>query len=300
MKKNIKSKILSFFLFFCVGFISLAPKNAEATAFAAATEPSQIAHSSVNNAGWLWDAQAWLQERSTQLDKWLELIENNVLTRSIRGFNELMTAIQGDISDVLGTVDTLISTPTNFLDSLTQTFGGVTDTVSSIFQSVLAFPTSISGMFEGTGFSGLFDKITSTFQSVANIQANIGSSGNLNDYFGEDKQFGSPADLSNKVGAARSKLGADFLAGSKARADQYKEWERKTNQATYGNDAVQIASTQADIMTEIVKNQNRDQEFATMDRLQQNADRIMLYEREKSRANRMLGDAHYGLVNQIW
>jgi hypothetical protein len=37
-----------------------------------------------------------------------------------------------------------------------------------------------------------------------------------------------------------------------------------------------------------------------MDRMQQNAERMMIYEREKARTDRMYSDTHYNLINQIW
>lgn len=265
---------------------SVPPQTAEASAFAAATEPTQIAHNAVNNAGWLWDAQAWMQDRLTDLDKLMELVENNVLTRSIRGFNELMTAIQGDISDVLGTIDTLMSAPTRILNDLT----GIPSTVFSMFKS----------MDPNNGrFSGLFNQFTGTFNRVGDLQSQFGS-GNVGSIFGAGQDFNSAFELSNQLSGARSKLSSQFLQDSSKRQTMYENWNRQSNESVYGNDTVQIEATQTDILTEVVKNQNRDQEFAMMDRMQQNADRMMIYEREKARTNRMYSDAHYNLVNQIW
>ena len=283
MKHTLKSKFLSLFLLALTAVWTLQPQAAQATFFAGATEPSQIAHSATNNAGWLWDAQAWMQDRLTDLDKLLELVENNVLTRSIRGFNELMTAIQGDISDVLGTVDTLMNAPADIIGSLTR----IPSTVFSMFQGA------------GSGFEGLFGQFTNTFNDVGDLQSQIGS-GYTGSLFGSGRDFNSAFELSNQLSGARSKLSSQFLQDSQRRQNMYDSWEQENNRSVYGKDTVQIEATQADILTEVVRNQNRDQEFAMMDRMQQNAERMMIYEREKARTDRMYSDTHYNLINQIW
>lgn len=261
-----------------VGFMSLtASPSSNASFFAAATEPSQIAHTATNSGGWLWDAQAWLQDRGTDLEKLMELVENNILTSAIRGFNELMTAIQGDISDVLGTIDTLAGAP---LD---------------IFEDLMEIPGSIIGMVgPDNPFSDLFNDVTDIFDTIGEYQA-LGNT-DFEDIFGSGKSFKSPFELSNRISGTRSKLGSDFLDESEARDRMYKRWQKNS----YGRDSIQMQSTQIDIMKEVVKNQNRDQEFIMMDRLQDNSDRIMIYEREKSRSNRVYSDAHQDLINQLW
>jgi hypothetical protein len=262
----------------CLSLAFTTSFSANASFFAAATEPSQITHTATNSAGWLWDAQAWLQDRATDLDKLLELVENNMLTKSIRGFNELQTAIQTDMSDVLGTLDTLTSSPTD------------------IYNDLSSMPSSISGMTRGNQYGGLFDQFGNTFGTLGDYQG-LGNT-DYTGIFGRSGSsgFNSPFDLSNRVTGTRNKLASQFLGDSYRRQTMYDRW----NKDTYGNDSIQMQSTQMDIMKEVVKNQNRDQEFAMMDRYQENADRLVLFEQEKARTNRVITQANQRLTDQLW
>jgi hypothetical protein len=277
MRKKIKIIALLFSLFFAVNIQS------QASFMAAATEPTQATHTGQTVAGWLWDAQAWMQDRVTDLDKLLELVENNILTKAIRGFNELMTAIQTDISDVLGTIETLVDTPLDIFNSLTAIPGSIVGT--------------FTGLANGDRFKGMFDQVNNIFTSIGEYQT-LGKTDFTNLLSpGGGSGFSSGYDLSNRVSGLRSSLASKFLSESEERDKMYKKWDRERK---YGKDAIQMQSTQIDIMKEVVENQNRDQEYAMMDRLQENSDRIAAYEQERARTNRLITQGAQRLTDQLW
>jgi hypothetical protein len=245
----------------------------------AGTEPTQIAHMGINTGGWLNDAYNWGQQRIDELNKLTQLITNNVFTEAIRGFNELMTAIQTDISQVLGTIQTLFDLP------------------NDIFKTLISVPMSILNQLgqAGGGFLGLYEDAMGIFKTVGNAQGLgidlpnfsrlfTGGYGGIGGGYGGIRDA---YDFQTKVSGLRTALNADFLDTSQVqeRERKYRQWTTDARyDGRFGGDAVQIAATTANMIGELNKAVNRDAEFAALDRLQESADRLSAYEQSKARA----------------
>jgi hypothetical protein len=276
MKKiNYVSLILSFIL-----TLGLSTQTGRASFLEAGTETTQVAHTGVNAGGWINDAAQWAEDRVTDLNKLTELITNNVFTEAIRGFNELMTAIQTDISEVLGTVQTLAAVP-----------GEIWGSVNGLFTDLMSLPMSIMSQVQGLGggFNGMYADAMSTFSMIGSAQGlgqGMGSYGSLLSGGGGGGGFSSAYDLKNRVSGLRTAVNANFLEPTQAqkRSDMYRKWTTDTQAGKFGNDSVQIQATQADMLGALNQSVNRDAEFAAMDRLQEAADRISAWEQSRARA----------------
>jgi len=262
--------------------VSLPIERSEASFINAGTEPTQIAHMGANVGGWLNDAYNWAQQRIDEINKLTQLITNNVFTEAIRGFNELMTAIQTDISQVLGTVETLFNAPFD------------------LFETLINVPMSILSQFQqaGGGFVGLFNDAMEIFDVVGRAQGlgtDIGSFASLftggfsGGFPGGSGGYGGirdAYDFQTKVSGLRTALNADFLDRAQVaeRDRKYRDWGTSVDQDYFGGDAIGIQATTANMIGELNKSMNRDAEFAALDRLQESADRLSAYEQSKARA----------------
>lgn len=270
-------------VFAIVSLLVFSPiEKGQASFINAGTEPTQIAHMGINTGGWLNDAANWAQQRVDELNKLTQLITNNVFTEAIRGFNELMTAIQTDISQVLGTVESLFQAPFD------------------LFETLVNMPMSILSQFQsaGGGFVNLFNEAMDIFDIVGQAQGlgeNIpgfaslftgGFSGGLG---GGGSSYGGirdAYDFQTKVSGLRTALNADFLDRAQVaeRDRRYRQWGTEVKQDFFGGDSVGIQATTANMIGELNKSINRDAEFAALDRLQETADRLSAYEQSKARA----------------
>jgi hypothetical protein len=241
--------------------------NANASFMDAATETTQIPHLAATSGGWLNNAAVQAKQYATELNSLKEHITNNDLTRSIRGLNELQTSLQGDMSDVLGTVSSLSGTPKTMINNLKS------------------MPSSVSSLIQGGGnnglgggrYQGVFDSALGTFGNMGNNAIGAGGGGNPFSSGG----FQNGYDLQGQVGGLRTALNAKFLQGSQERQNMYKNWEVGNDAAT---NQVQLQKKLLETHIQQVKNQNRDQEMAALDRVQQSADRAAAYEEAKSKA----------------
>lgn len=199
-----------------------------------ASEATQIVNTAKNAWHGISDAASWIMDRVEQVNQLIELIENNIITKAIRGFNELMTAIQTDISDVLGTIDTLLSAPMEILNS------------------ILAIPSSIFDVIESTmsDFKGIYGQALGAFDMIARVDALGEGVGSIGDQLNGLK---SAFDLSNVTRGVRTGVASKWLQGGETREQEYQKWEAK---ASYGQDQAQIMSTQTDIQAAMVKAQN--------------------------------------------
>lgn len=245
----------------------------ESKAFNWSTEWTQIAHTLQNTWGTITNYAEWLTDHIYSINQLTELIENNVLTKAIRGFNELMTALQTDISDVLGTITTLAQAPMD------------------IFNEVMSIPNSVMGLLEegSSAFTGVFNQAMDIFSVVGKAQS-FGEG--LGDIFASS---GDAFGFMNQISGLRTSLNSDFLKGSQQRNQMMKSWEK----AKYGGDAIQMQSTQIDILGTIARNQNRDSEMQSMDRLQDTADRMNAYMQQKARAARSFAETSTYIQSQF-
>lgn len=246
----------------------------------AGTEPTQIAHMGANVGGWMNDAYNWGQQRIDELNKLTQLITNNVFTEAIRGFNELMTAIQTDISQVLGTIDSLMNAPFD------------------LFETLLNVPMSIMSQLQrtaGGGFMGLYEDAMGIFDTVGRAQGlgqDMAGFGSL--FTGGFAGLGGGSyggirdayDFQTKVSGLRTAINTDFLKPDQIaeRERKYAKWTTDTETDRFGGDAIQIQATTANMIGELNKSVNRDAEFAALDRLQESADRLSAFEQAQARA----------------
>lgn len=256
--------------------LTVSPQKAHATFLNAGTEVTQVAHTGVNTGGWLNDAYNWAQQRVDELNKITQLITNNVFTEAIRGFNELMTAIQTDISEVLGTVATLFEAPI------------------SMFQQLISLPMSIMGQISGalSPFQNLYNSAMSMFSIIGNAQGiakgGMDGIGGLSQLFGGGGMngFNSAFDFNTKVNGLVTKVNADFLDPVKAqrRSDLYREWTTQGRANLYGGDSIQIQAMQSRQLTHISEALNRSQEADALMNLRSTAKDLMAFEQSKARS----------------
>ncbi len=249
-----------------------ANNKAEATFLNAGTEVTQVAHTGINTGGWLNDAANWAQQRVDELNKLTQLITNNVFTEAIRGFNELMTAIQTDISQVLGTVATLMNAP---LD---------------MFRQLISFPMSLMGQIQGalSPFQNLYNSAMSMFSVIGDAQGIGQNVPQLMNLFNGGGQYGfdSAFDFNTKVNGLVTKVNSDFLAPNAAldRSSKYREWTTQGTAALYGGDAIQIQAIQSRQLTHISEALNRQQEAEALMNLRSTAKDLMAFEQAKARS----------------
>lgn len=195
--------------------------------------------------GWITEQAEWAEGQLTQLDHLVELVTNNVLTKAIRGLNELMTAIQTDISDVLGTLETLTEAPMDII-------GDIMDIVS--------IPKSIFGMVSNIGgeFMGIYEDAMGVFNMLGDAQALGKGMGGAFDGAGGAYGF------MNQMSGMNTKLNSNWLSGSRTRDNKVRKWGK----AKYGQDAIQMQSTEIDILTEMLRQAYRAEDMASMQRLQ--------------------------------
>lgn len=257
-------------------FFGALNQESKATFLNAGTEVTQLAHTGINTGGWINDAANWAQQRVDELNKLTQLITNNVFTEAIRGFNELMTAIQTDISEVLGTVASLMDAPL------------------SLFGSLIDIPMSIWGQLEGLmgvadPFKNVYGQAMNMFSMVGNAQGIGQDIGGLQGLFqgGGSSGFNSAYDFNNKVSGIVTKLNSDFLAPSNAqkRAQTYRGWIDDSDAALFGGDAIQIQAMQSRQLTHISEALNRSQEFDSLNTLRERARELSLWEQAKARAS---------------
>lgn len=228
------------------------------------TELAQsVSHQATTFANWAEEKLEWISSQLTWIDQLVELITNNFLTKAIRGFNELMTAIQTDISDVLGTIETLAAAPTEILDSIMGTVGSVTGAIGSVME----LPKTIYGMLSAipSEFKGIYDSVLSSFDVIGDAQA-LGK-----DISGAFSGSGGAWSLLNKMGGMRTRLNSGYLQGSRGRETKVRQWGAK---AKYGKDQSQLLSTGIDVQLETLRQQYRQEEMRAMDRLYEAAERV--------------------------
>jgi hypothetical protein len=275
MRKTIRStnlfQVVTAVLVF--SFTLVTPK-ANATFLNAGTEVTQVAHTGINTGGWLNDAYNWAQQRVDELNKITQLITNNVFTEAIRGFNELMTAIQTDISQVLGTVATLMDAPIN------------------MFRQLIGLPMSVMGQITGalSPFQNLYNSAMSMFGVIGNAQGlgSIADVNSLTGLFGGSgvNGFSSAFDFNTKVNGLVTKVNSDFLDPAKAqrRSDLYREWTTQGQANLFGGDAIQIQAMQSRQLTHISEALNRQQEAEALMNLRATAKDLMAFEQAKARS----------------
>ncbi len=252
--------------------LTLCPNQARATFLNAGTEVTQVAHTGVNTGGWLNDAYNWAQQRVDELNKITQLITNNVFTEAIRGFNELMTAIQTDISEVLGTIATLMNAPID------------------MFQQLISLPMSIFGQLQGalSPFQNLYNSAMNMFSIIGNAQGIGQDIGQLNNLFQGTgiNGFDSAFDFNTKVNGLVTKVNSDFLdpATARRRSELYRDWTTQGNAALYGGDSIQIQAVQSRQLTHISEALNRSQEADALMNLRATAKDLMAFEQAKARA----------------
>jgi conjugal transfer/entry exclusion protein len=250
-------------------WITPAPEARASGAVAGATEPTQLLHSSLNEAGWLNDAYEWSVARTNDINKLTELIKNNVITESIRAFNELMTAIQMDISEVLGTVQTLFQAPID------------------LFQTLMDIPMSLWGTVQGlgSGFQQLYDQAMGTFSMIGNMQGLGSGLGDFTSMF-EGNGFDGAYDFTTKMNGLRAAVNADFLSSSNVRQrdTELKKWTAQADKAAFGEDTIQLELAQTEIAAAQTKLMYRAEEFQSLDRLDAVAQRVNALKQAEAQA----------------
>jgi len=255
-----------------VAILTLSPApEAKATGLiAGATEPTQTLHAGLNEAGWLNDAYEWTLARANDINKLSELIKNNVLTESIRAFNELMTAIQMDISEVLGTVETLFQAPID------------------LFQGVMEMPLSIWSTVQGLGdgFQGLYDQAMNTFSTIGEMQSLGQGGGDFNSMF-TGNGFDGAYDFTTRMNGLRSSVNADFLSPTSVRRrdSELRRWTAQANRGAFGKDTVQIELAQAELLAAQARVLMRGEELQALDRLDQVAQRVNALKQAEAQAS---------------
>lgn len=252
--------------------LTASPQEVRATFLNAGTEVTQVAHTGINTGGWINDASNWAQQRVDELNKITQLITNNVFTEAIRGFNELMTAIQTDISEVLGTIATLMDAPI------------------SMFQQLVGLPMSIMGQMKSalSPFQGLYGQVMSMFDIIGSAQGLGQNLGGLTSLLqgGGTSGFDSAFDFNTKVNGLVTAVNSDFLNPSVAerRSDLYRKWTTEGQANLFGKDAIQIQAMQSRQLTHISEGLNRSQEADALMNLRSTAKDLMAFEQAKARA----------------
>lgn len=221
---------------------------------------ASISHGAMTVYGWAQDAAEWVATQATNLDQLVKLIENNVITKVIRGLNELMTAIQTDISDVLGTIETLASAPGEIIGSI---------------MSLVDIPKSLFGMVQNLGseFMGIYDDVISGFGLIGEAQA-LGK-----DFAGAFESAGGAYGFMNQVGGLRNSSNAKWLKGSQSRNQKVQKWSK----AKYGKDQAQLQSTQIDILAEQLRQSYAQQDKQALTEMYESAKDIAAEQVWKSR-----------------
>jgi hypothetical protein len=230
------------------GMGTLTPESARATlpVIDGSNLSTNVANTATTVYGWLMEKGEWLTQQLGMVDQLTELITNNALTKAIRGFNELMTAIQTDISDVLGTIETLANTPRDIVDSIMEAVGGATGGVGSIMD----IPKSVFGMLSSlpSEFQSVYDDVLSGFGLIAQAQAYGEDIGNALDSSGGAFGFASQAKGLNTA------LNTSWLQGSEARDAKVKEWDT----AQQGDDQAQMQKVALQVQLEQLRQTYRD------------------------------------------
>lgn len=249
--------------------LTLSVSTSKATFLDAATETTQIPHLAATTGGWLNNAAVQAKQYATELNSLKEHIMNNDLTRSIKGLNELQTTLQGDISDVLGTVSSLGNTPMGMINDLR---GNIPTSVNSIVNG----GGGVTGL--GGNYSSVFKNALSSFSALG--AAGVGDGSTSSPWGGA---FKNGVDFQNQVSGLRTGVNTEFLNQSAARQAMYNKWSKAADTST---NSVQMQKQQLEVAMTQVKNQNRDQEMAALDRVQQSADRAAAFEEAKAKAVR--------------
>lgn len=232
----------------------------------------------------VWDTMTnwgqWLEDRVEQLNQLTELIENNSLTEAIRGFNELMTSIQTDISEVLGTVETLVSAPMEIMETLMEIPG-------TMFEMV-------GGLQSGAGgFMGLYERAMGIFSIVGDMQA-FGTSA-AGDLGGLLENAGGSYGLMNQMGGMRTKMASSYLGGSRERTAKLRSFDK----GSYGQDAIQMASTTNDLLLEVVRQNYMAQEMGAMETLSETAERMAIQTQLRARSGKTATQTQQNFYNQL-
>lgn len=221
-----------------------APQATAAYPVTIVGDPYEVQHTLMNKA-------AWAADRIEQLNQLTEMVTNNQ-------FNQIM-------QDVMGTVNTLASTPMKLFNDIQGLAGGV------------------MGLFNAKSWLGSFESIfSSCLDPLKNLSlAQIGDSTAGSAYI---NQHGGAFGFMNQIGGMRTALNTAYLEDSKAREQKFKSWEKEK----YGKDAIQMQSTQIDILKNIAQQQARSEEMAALDRVYESAERAAVGDQLRARRNKTM------------
>jgi hypothetical protein len=190
----------------------------------------------------------WAADRTEQLNQLSEMVQNNAMTQSIMGYNEVQTSVQTDISDVLGTVNSLFNAGD-----------------SRIFQDLRSNAGGVYGMFNSgkgwlSGFEGMFDNLTDGFQNFS-----LASIGNPDANIDQITNAGGLEGFRNQIGGTRAALNTAFLQESRNREERLDQWSGQD----YGDNVTQYLGTTNTLLAENLRHQYRQ---AEMQALKENED----------------------------
>ena len=223
---------------------------------------AKVWHTLTDKAGWVMEQAEWVVQAGGMLDQLNELITNNVITKAIKGFNELMTAIQTDISDVMGTVESLVNAPGDIVNSLMDTIGGVTGAIGG----VMDIPKSIFGMISSlpSQFEGIYNDIVSGFGIIGEAQA-MGT-----DMASAFENAGGTFNFRNRTQGVNWAANASWLEGSQSRDRKV----RKSNTANKGTNAITLQKTQLEIQLEGMRQEYRRADMEAMRALESASEKV--------------------------